>query len=178
MESALTCQTNTRVDSLDGLLADMILKQHRGEHDTLSGTAQDRVDTVNVTWRKLDLTGMRDWIDSALKRLDEVYNECSEPNWDGYGGEPISHEAYVEAQKLLRMIPPSFPKPEILAEPSGEIAFEWYKDNYSVFVISIGGNNIITYAGLFGTTTKTHGTESFADKLPKLIFENIRRVFA
>ena len=151
MKDASTCQTNTAVDPLDGLLADMILKQCRGENDTLSSTVQDRVDTANVIWRKWNLAGMRHWIDSALGRLDKVYNECSEPNWDGYGAEPILHKAYLEAQKLLRMIPPSFPEPEILAEPSGYVGLEWYKERSCVFVVSLGGNNVITYAGLFIT---------------------------
>ncbi len=76
------------------------------------------------------------------------------------------------------MIPLSFLMPEILAEPDGEIGFEWYKDKDSVFVISVSGNNIITYAGLFGTSNKTHGTEYFADELPRIILENIRRLFS
>ncbi len=148
--------------------------------NTLPGSKEAYSDTSNDFNRtvRLDFRGTIDWTDFAIERLDEVYNECSEANWDGYGAKPISHETYFEARKLLTMIPLSFLMPEILAEPDGEIGFEWYKDKDSVFVISVSGNNIITYAGLFGTSNKTHGTECFADELPRIILENIRRLFS
>jgi len=112
----------------------------------------------------------------TLQSLSEVYEECSEENWDGYGAQPISHVSYLEAVKLLTWIPPSIPMPEVTPEPGGEIAFEWYQSKDSVFVASVGGHNIITYAGLFGEDSKAHGTESFREKLPQTILDKIRRI--
>ncbi len=43
---------------------------------------------------KLDLAGTVDWTKYALKSLNEVYEECSVANWDGYDAAPISQEAY------------------------------------------------------------------------------------
>jgi hypothetical protein len=117
-------------------------------------------------------------LENALESLIEVYQACLEPNWDGYGARPISEAAYFEAVKILGLLPPSLPMPEIVPEPNGEIAFEWYKGREYTFVISVGGNNIITYAGLFGKGNETHGTEYFIELLPTIIVDNIRRLFS
>lgn len=150
-----------------------------GKHSTFPPPKGVYSDTSNVPseFVSLDLKGTIDWTDRTLEDLDKVYGECSEANWDGYGATPISRETYSEARKLLRMMPSFLPMPDLSAEPDGEIAFEWYKDKYSVFVISVGGNDIITYAGLFGKNSKTHGTEYLADELPKIIIYNIQRLF-
>ena len=113
-----------------------------------------------------------------LNELFQVYQECSEENWDGYDAQPISQEVYLEAGKLIRLLPSHIKKPEIMPEPTGEIALEWYLGKRFTFVISVGGNNLITYAGLFGSTSKTHGTEYFGDKLSSIIVNNIQRLFA
>lgn len=110
--------------------------------------------------------------------LLEVYEECIEVNWDGYGGKPIAVKAYLEAFFLISLLPISIPLPdEITPEPTGDIAFEWYRDKHHVFVISVGGNNIITYAGLFGKMSKIRGTEYYTDSLPSIIIKNIQRLF-
>lgn len=111
-----------------------------------------------------------------FNQLYEIYRECSEANWDGYDAIPMSKNTYFEAIKLIELLPSYLPEPEIMPEPTGEIAFEWYKGKQFVFVISVGGKNIITYAGLFGKSSKTHGTEYFADNLPLVIIENIKRL--
>lgn len=153
------------------------IKRSSMKLSTLYASKKTDLTATNIDREALDLKGIFDWTDFALKRLDEVYNECSEANWDGYGAEPVSREAYVEARKLLGMIGPSFPMPEVFVEPDGEIAFEWYKERDLLFVISVGGNNIITYAGLFGKKNKTHGTETFTEKLPGFVVQSIHRVF-
>jgi len=155
------------------------LKTIDGKNNTFSISKEAYSGTANVVGKtvSLDLKGTIDWTDLALEELEKVYEECSEANWDGYGAMPISHETYSEARKLLRMMPSSLPRPDISAEPDGEITFEWYKEKYSVFVISVGGNNLITYAGLFGKSNKIHGTEYFADELSEIIRHCIRRLF-
>lgn len=149
------------------------------KQNTFSTPKEAYSDTANVAGKtvSLDLKGTIDWTDLALEELEKVYEECSEANWDGYGAMPISRETYSEARKLLRMMPSSLPRPDISAEPDGEITFEWYKEKYSVFVISVGSDNLITYAGLFGESNKIHGTEYFADELPEIICHCIRRLF-
>ena len=157
-----------------------LLKTIDDKNNTFSISKGAYSDTSNVVGKtvSLDLKGTIDWTDLALEELEKVYEECLEANWDGYGAMPISRETYSKSRKLLRMMPSSLPMPDISAEPGGEITFEWYKEKYSVFVISVGGNNLITYAGLFGKSNKIHGTEYFADELPEIIRHCIRRLFS
>jgi hypothetical protein len=113
----------------------------------------------------------------AEESLFEVYREHSEGRWDGEDAEPITRDAYLEAREFLKLLPTIFPTPDILPEPTGEIAMEWYKDKGRVFVISFGGNGVITFAGMFGRNATIHGTESFEDFIPPTIIDGIRRLF-
>jgi len=146
--------------------------------DTLPGQRWKHSDVTYYFDNKLDLGGTIDWTDPALESLDEVYEECSEANWDGYDAAPISLEAYFEASKLLRIIPNSYPMPDILPEPDGGIGLEWYKDRVFSFVISVSGKNIITYVGLFGKNNETYGTENFPDSVPKVVLNSLKRLFS
>ena len=150
-----------------------------GKLNTFSIPKEAYSDTANVIGKtvSLDLKGTIDWTDLACEELEKVYEECLEANWDGYEAISISRETYSEARKLLRMMPSFLPRPDISAEPDGEITFEWYREKYSVFVISVGGNNLITHAGLFGKSNKIHGSEYFTDELPEIIRHCIRRLF-
>ncbi len=108
--------------------------------------------------------------------LFETFYECREPNWDGYDASPISEKTYFEAVDLLKSLPPYLPLPEIIPEPTGELGFEWQSKKNFVYVISVGGHNQITYAGIFGQGNETHGTENLTGTIPKIIIEHILRV--
>jgi hypothetical protein len=115
-------------------------------------------------------------IEEAVESLLELYKECSQPNWDGYGANPVSKDSVFEALKFIDLIPSSFPMPQVIAEPSGEIGLEWFKDKRLIFAISFSGKNMISYAGIFGSN-KIHGTEYFGDTIPPVIIENLRRLY-
>ena len=115
-------------------------------------------------------------LEEAMESLIDVYKECSVADWDGYGANPVSKESVFEASKFIDLIPSSFPMPQVIAEPSGEIGLEWVKDKGLIFAISFSGNNMISYAGIFGSN-KTHGTEYFGDTIPPAIIENLRRLY-
>lgn len=114
-------------------------------------------------------------LEEAFQSLNELYGECSAENWDGYGAKAVSVDSIYEAFKFCQMIT-SFPMPQMLAEPSGEIGLEWYKDNKMIFVISLNGKGMISYAGIFGSN-KIHGIEYFSDSIPSVIIENLRRLY-
>jgi len=138
--------------------------------DTLvSEVIKDRQETVTWGQRPREL----------LTSLQEVYKDCSMEDWDGYGAQAVTHGAYNEALKLIRLLqllPPAIPLPAIGAEPDGAIGLEWYKAKQQVFVVSVDGNNTITYAGIFDGN-KIHGVWSFGDTLPEVIIENLRRLY-
>lgn len=129
-------------------------------------------DTVD---RVLETSASQQRLVEVLALLDEVYQECSEANWDGYAAQPATEDAYNEAFRLVRLLPSNIPLPEILPEPTGTIGLEWSKGRRLVFVVSVSGDNFITYAGLFGVN-KIHGTEYFGDSLPPIVLEMIQRL--
>jgi len=113
---------------------------------------------------------------NAYSSLIEVYNECSKENWDGYNAISVTEDTFYEAQKILDLLPSYFGMPDIFAEPSGAIAFEWRNGEKNIFVMSVDEKHAIYYAGIFGES-KVHGTEYFEESLPMNIIENLRRVF-
>jgi len=115
-------------------------------------------------------------LEEALKSLIELYIERSDANWDGYNASPLTEDAVSDAWKLIKLLPSSIRMPEILAEPNGEIALEWYKGSKLIFVVSVSGKGTITYAGIFGSNT-IHGSEYFSESLSPIIVESLRRLF-
>lgn len=139
------------------------------------GIIRDILDEVKEKFR--ELISINQGAIEASELLDEVYKECSVENWDGYDAMPVSEAAYFEAKKIIELLPSMMQRPEILAEPTGEIGFEWHKGKGFTFALSVSGKNTITYAGLIGTD-KIHGTAYFSgDSLPKIILENINRLY-
>jgi len=132
-------------------------------------------DTIVAKFRETSTLG---YLDDVYQSLDEIFEECSEENWDGYDALPISEDVVLEAKRLIESLPAtsSIPMPEIVPEPTGEIGLEWYKSKRSVFVVSVNGKNEAAYAGLFGPN-KTHGEEYFGDSIPSVIIDNLKRLF-
>ena len=97
---------------------------------------------------------------NAFEELNTVFNECSKENWDGYNAVPISKSVYLNAKKLLTMLPSSFPEPDILPEPDGSIGLEWHKEPDVSFMISVNSTNELYYAGLVGKI-KICGTDKY-----------------
>lgn len=117
-------------------------------------------------------------LDEMHSTLVEIYRECSRADWDGYGADAITESAYEEAKKIIDVLSSSsIPAPEIVAEPSGEIGFEWRREKGKVFVISVSGKHRITYAGIFAGN-KVHGSEYFEDTLPFAIRQHLRRLYS
>jgi len=112
-----------------------------------------------------------------IEELQEVFKECQEEDWDGYGASPLSLSTYYEAVRLISLLPSFTNNPEIVPEPNGDIAFEWYRGKHLTFVISVRGENKITYAGIFGKSNMTHGVEYFPNEIPPIILNYIKRLY-
>ncbi len=135
----------------------------------------DTSETYIPAWSKIN-----HWFvpELALDELYHLYQEYSVENWDGYGAVPISETAYREAETLVRLLPSFVPAPDILPEPDGGIGLDWDKGANFSFTISVTGNHVLAYAGLFGENNETYGTENFAGNLPKAILDNLKRLFS
>ncbi len=95
------------------------------------------------------------------------------PNWDGYGAEPLRMETVQKARRFLDSLPLGFPAPTLGAEPDGQITLEWYQSQRRTLSISVSPEGDLHYAALLGHN-KAYGTESFSGEIPKRILELVR----
>ncbi len=112
-----------------------------------------------------------------LREIEEVFADCSTPNWDGYGADPVDVMTYATAVEFLMLLPMGIPAPEISVDPDGDIAFEWSRDRDTIFSVSVGSQRMLVYAARFGWAT-THGTEPFEGEIPLAIRMNLYRISA
>jgi len=135
-----------------------------------------RMLTEFLRWRRLPARGLP--LEAAFDALAEVYADCRVPDWDGYGARPISSRAVEVAFSILLELPGWLPLPEVVPEPDGEIGLEWDR-GWATFVVSVSGNRLLTYAGVFGQLDKTHGTEPLAGgKVPGTVMHHLSRLFS
>lgn len=111
-------------------------------------------------------------------RLDRVWVDASVDNWDGYGARALSPATYGHARAFLEALPMTAPVPDVVPEPDGEIAFEWDYGPWRILSVSIGPTALLSYAALYGRTSKAHGAEKFIDRLPGAIAVCLDRLMA
>lgn len=83
-------------------------------------------------------------------------------------------EAVSETSYILQSLPDNIPTPELLIEPNGAIACEWYKDAHRVFVLSFAGNQTIEFAALLGDGNEIQGRHYYTDGLPIFISASLK----
>jgi hypothetical protein len=59
----------------------------------------------------------------TLEDLTSVKDRTGQPDWDGYGAEAVGGDAVGVARRFLEALPPGLPRPEVGAEPDGDITF-------------------------------------------------------
>jgi hypothetical protein len=146
-------------------------------------------------WVKVIRTAVEDYgdqesirIESIPRRLDEkkyplyqeiyrMYHEYSDPDWDGYDAIAISENTFKQAQEFAQMLPAEIPLPDVMPEPTGDIAFEWYQDPEHVLGVSVSEDGTLSYAGLFGKHCQTHGMERLTEHIPQILINHIKRLF-
>ncbi len=139
------------------------------DHQRLVALLQSTVE------RLLDSVSLGKALQDASRQLYQVLEECGRSNWDGYGAQPVLFDSYEKAKRFIRSLPYGIPVPEVSAEPDGEITLEWFVAPTRVFSVSVGPDNELNYAGLFGAS-RTYGTEVFHDEIPEVVLSHIKRV--
>ncbi len=114
----------------------------------------------------------------VFDELCEVAEERRAPNWDGYGAEPVSEEAYRLAYRFLEALPLGTPAPTVGAEPDGHLTLEWYRSPRRTLSVSVSPEGELHYAALLPGPSKAYGTEPFVGDVPVRILELIRDVTA
>ena len=113
----------------------------------------------------------------VFEELLKTFEECREPNWDGYGAQSVREETYDLAHQFLAALPLSIPVPSIGAEPDGHITVEWCRSPQRTLSVSISPDGDLHYAALLGLT-KAYSAEPFVGEVPKIISDLIHRVTA
>lgn len=149
---------------------------------TVASSGSGISDTARILFNKLkkEISDIAELVTKGPSLTSDAliatYKDCSSENWDGYGAKPVSIDSVNEAREFISRLPSIFPMPEIVAEPSGEIGLEWYKDKNKLFALSFNGRKIIAYAGIFGSN-KTHGVEYFENSIPSIIIDSLKRLY-
>lgn len=113
----------------------------------------------------------------SFSELDRVYEECRRPDWDSYGAEPVSSDAFGFAYRFLEALPLGTPAPSIGAEPDGHVTMEWHKSPRRTLSVSVSPDGKLHYAALIGSS-RQYGTEPFFGVAPDVILNLIDRVMA
>lgn len=109
--------------------------------------------------------------------LAEVWSECREPNWDGYGALPVSPEALRNMYVFLEALPLGFPKPGLGADPFGHLSVEWYRSPSRTLSVAVSDDGLLHYAALLGAN-RASGTETFYGEIPEEIYRLVQRVYS
>lgn len=111
------------------------------------------------------------------QELEEVFSECSQANWDGYGAKPITNFTHREAEIFLDGLPVILPSPHIVPQPDGGVAFEWSGEENKTFVASLNGDGLIYFSWYFGSPESGgSGREKLSENIPRHITRHIRFV--
>ncbi len=114
-------------------------------------------------------------LEQARQELCQLADDCSMPNWDGYGANAVSPDAYLQAYRFLESLPLGIEIPSPGVEPDGELTFEWHHGPQHTLSLSVSEDGDLHYAAIVGSN-KTYGTEAFFGDIPAAILELISRV--
>ena len=80
--------------------------------------------------------------------VQDLVSTAGEPNWDGEGADPVTTEIVEIAQRVVKELPGDIELPQISADPEGNIEFDWYLENGTMFTISVGKEGDFAISGL------------------------------
>jgi hypothetical protein len=163
----------------NSLLSPVAATQVRGRriHRAASETAElidARLLAARSVLQKSALSGVEQVIRGELA---DVFEECRQPNWDGYDALPLDEDSFENAVRFLRALPLGTRLPSIGAEPDGHVTLEWHRAPRRTLSVSVAPGELLHYAALLGPA-RTCGSESFYGEVPKRILDLIRDVYA
>lgn len=105
----------------------------------------------------------------CLEELWQVWKDCRESNWDGFGALPVDQDTYTTAYRLIESLPLKFPRPSVGAEPDGQLTLEWHKTESRTLSVSVDPLGYLHYAGLYGSDRRFGTLALFSDTPDQLI---------
>ncbi len=114
--------------------------------------------------------------DKLVEEVNAIYSECSSPDWDGYGAEPISEMSYRNTLKFVNLLFDELPDKLINvdpgADPDGACNLYFYSDQKNILSISISIDSKLDYAG-FHKGEKFLGSECLVNEIPDDLLKRI-----
>jgi hypothetical protein len=114
----------------------------------------------------------------AKALLAEARDEADRDGWDGAGSKAVAPEVFRSAQRFIDLLPDDLETPEIVADPDGEIEFEWSVTPWRVVSICMGDGGRLGYIAFFGQAEKVRGSMTFGDFMPPIIPFLLNRLFS
>jgi hypothetical protein len=115
--------------------------------------------------------------DMLSEELDEIYEDCSRRNWDGYDAKPVTRRILGTVKSFLNALPTKIPNPELSADPDGEISLDWCVAPKRIFYVSIGKAGVLTYAVLDGDRI-AKGVDLLEEEIPNQINSLLNNFFS
>ena len=112
----------------------------------------------------------------AAAELTRIATETSVEGWDGYGAKPIAPQTLDRAFRFLSELPEWILAPDIIPEPDGEIAIEWFLSPNLTFSVSIPPLGPLHFAGRFGDE-KLHGVSPHDSSIPERVLQMLGLLF-
>jgi hypothetical protein len=112
--------------------------------------------------------------ETCRNQLIEVSQRATTKGWDGYDAAAVQPNAVINAYTFIDALPSNVPMPEVAVDPDGEISLDWFSASRRQFSVSVGANNVLSYAGLFGHD-KVSGSERFQGTVPRGFLDYIKR---
>jgi hypothetical protein len=106
-----------------------------------------------------------------IKDLEEIKNDYSCEDWDGYGAKPICKNSISYAEQFVALRPPYIGFPELNPHPNGLLGMQWLYDKNHL-IISIDEHKMVYYALIANDSGKHRGRvyiDFTDDELPRSI---------
>ncbi len=125
------------------------------EHYFVLRESVERLFKLTLEEQKISLEEQQK-CESTIRKLLET---ASEKNWNGEDSDPVSQNSVNAALNIVPLLPASVESPEISADPLGNVEFDWYLDNGTMFTISVGHSGSIAISGLNPEKARLRGLE-------------------
>jgi hypothetical protein len=102
----------------------------------------------------------------AIDDLANTWEECRNPNWDGYDAFPVKESTLNYAYAVIQALPLGSPLPSVGAEPDGHLTLEWYRNPHWTISVSVSPEGVLYYAALL-EKRDPRGSEPFLREIPK-----------
>lgn len=118
------------------------------ESDTLSKLYQDEAKSVSLTYT------LAPRVQKILNRFADFYSEeFMAKGWDGYEAKPLNRDSFNNLFQLICYMPSFIPIPELVPEPTGELAAVW-ESTKGELILSMDEDKRIAFSQL---DTRTMG---------------------